>query len=103
MNRRKTTRISVIACATSILFLGANATLAGEVTGNGKDLKDSDGNLNGKSLCAFSGREDTPGDPFFKGLIAQAWGQVPKFIRDTLPGIFHPGVACNPTRPNPPL
>lgn len=97
----KKTRLSFVLLTAWILSIGANAALAGEITGNGKDLKDSDGNLKGKSLCAFSGREDSPGDPFFRGLIAQSWGQIPKSIRDILPPIFHPGEACNPTRPNP--
>jgi hypothetical protein len=81
------------------LSMGANAALAGEITGNGRSLKNPDGTLNGKSMCAFSGREDEPGDPLFKGLIAQSWGQISKSTRDILASIgLHPGQACNPTR-----
>ena len=95
----KKTRLSFVLCAALILGMGANAALAGEITGNGKSLKNDDGTLNGKSACAFSGREDEPGDPLFKGLIAQSWGQIPKAVRDALTAIgLHPGEACNPTR-----
>lgn len=91
-------RVDLLVCAASILCLGANAAVAGEITGNGKSLKNSDGTLNGRSACAFSGREDTPGDPFFRGEIAQSWGQILKAVRDTLPAFLHPGVSCNPQR-----
>jgi hypothetical protein len=95
----KMTRLGLAACATSILCLGANATFAGEITGNGKWIAgDPDAPLNGKSECAFSGREDDPSDPFFRGDIAQSWGQILKAVRDTLPAFLHPGVACNPQR-----
>jgi hypothetical protein len=94
----KMTRLGLVACATSIFCLGANAAFAGEITGNGKSLKNPDGTLNGKSACAFSGREDDPGDPLFRGDIAQSWGQIFKAVRDTLPPFLHPGVACNPQR-----
>ena len=94
----KMTRLCLVACTTSILCLGATAAFAGEITGNGKSLKNPDGTLNGKSACAFSGREDNPGDPLFRGEIAQSWGQITKAVRDTLPAFLHPGVACNPQR-----
>ena len=95
---KKMTRLGLVACATSILCLGANAAYAGEITGNGKSLKNADGTLNGKSACAFSGREDDPSDPLFRGDIAQSWGQILKAVRDTFPAFMHPGVACNPQR-----
>jgi hypothetical protein len=94
----KITRLGLTVCATSILCLAMNAALAGEITGNGKSLKNPDGTLNGKSVCAFSGREDDPADPLFRGDIAQAWGQILKVIRDTFPAFLHPGVSCNPQR-----
>lgn len=82
----------------------ATAALAGEVTGNGKSLKNDDGTLNGHSECAFSGLNDTfSGDPevpdedgFFR---TQNWGQVGKEGRDFLRSEFgvYPGTACNPT------
>ena len=94
----KMNRFGLVTCATAILCLIANGAFAGEITGNGKSLKNPDGTLNGLSECAFSGREDNPGDPLFRGDIAQSWGQIFKAIRDTLPAFLHPGVACNPQR-----
>jgi hypothetical protein len=86
----------ILVCAVSILVVGANAALAGEITGNGKSLKNPDGTLNGRSACAFSGQED---DPSETGLIAQSWGQIEKAVRDFLATIgLHPGEACNPTK-----
>ena len=104
MNSRftKKIRLGFVVCATFILSVGANASLAGEITGNGKSLKNADGLLNGRSACAFSGLNDSySGDPtipdedgFFR---TQAWGQLPKDIRDFLTSIgMDPGVACNP-------
>lgn len=86
-----------------VVALGASAALAGEITGNGKSLKNEDGTLNGRSECAFSGLNDTySGDPdvpdedgFFR---TQSWGQIPKEVRDFLATIgLHPGDACNPS------
>jgi hypothetical protein len=94
----KSTRLGLVACAASILCLGASVAFAGEITGNGKSLKNPDGTLNGKSVCAFSGREDDPADTLFRGDIAQSWGQILKAIRDTFPAFLHPGVSCNPQR-----
>ena len=83
------------------LFIGSNAALAGEITGNGKWIAGSpDAPLKGKSDCAYSGQQDDPvGDAgFFKGDRTQSWGQIPKDVRDffTLIGM-NPGVACNPS------
>lgn len=81
--------------------IGTNAAIAGEITGNGKWIAGSpDAPLNGKSECAYSGRQDDPGEPPFKGLIAQSWGQIPKAIRDIITALGgSPGTACNPTKP----
>jgi hypothetical protein len=97
MNRSKKTRLSVAACAASFLCLAASAAVAGEITGNGKSLKNPDGTLNGRSACAFSGRQDNfaEDEGFFRHMLTQSWGQVFKDIRAMLPG---PGVSCNPTR-----
>lgn len=95
---KKLNGLGLAACTASILCLCASAAFAGEITGNGKILKNPDGTLNGKSACAFSGREDDPSDPLFKGDIAQSWGQIAKALRDTFPAFLHPGIACNPTR-----
>ena len=97
MHRSKITRLSVAACAASLLGLAAGAAAAGEITGNGKSLKNADGTLNGRSACAFSGRQDNfaADEGLFKHMLTQSWGQVFKDLKSVLP---HPGVACNPTR-----
>ena len=95
-------RLAIIAATALTLTVGANAALAGEVTGNGKSLKNSDGSLNGKSICAYSGLNDTySGDPdvpdrqgFFR---TQNWGQLSLAARAFLASIGdHPGDACRP-------
>ncbi|MDH3511139.1 MAG: hypothetical protein OER85_09845 [Gammaproteobacteria bacterium] len=99
----KNIQLALVLCTACILSIGASVALAGEITGNGKSLKNSDGTLNGKSICAFSGLNDTyTGDPtepdedgFFR---TQAWGQLPKDVRDFLISIGeYPAVACNPS------
>jgi hypothetical protein len=57
--RGKAKIISAAATA-AFMVLGASAAHAGEITGNGKSLKNPDGTLNGNSLCAYSGINDTP-------------------------------------------
>ncbi|MGB5246533.1 MAG: hypothetical protein WBN34_08280, partial [Woeseia sp.] len=90
--------LGLVACATAFVLVGANTAFAGEITGNGKSLKNDDGTLNGKSECAWSGREDEPGDPLFKGLIAQSWGQLTAEWKEILTAAgLHPGTACNPS------
>jgi len=87
--------------ATAILALGLSGTaFAGEITGNGKWIAGSEeAPLHGKSACAYSGREDDPTDPIFKGTMAQAWGLISKSTRDFLASIgMHPGDACNPRK-----
>lgn len=51
---------SAAALALALAFTAISPAAAGEITGNGKSLKNPDGTLNGNSLCAFSGRNDTP-------------------------------------------
>lgn len=99
MNSQSTKKILMgLVCAALLLFVLAPGTYAGEITGNGKWIAGSpDAPLNGKSECAFSGRED---DPFgVKGMLAQSWGQIPKGVRDFLTSIgLNPGIACNPVK-----
>ena len=86
---------------TVIMAIGLSSTsVAGEITGNGKWIAGSEeAPLKGKSECAYSGREDEPDDPLFKGTIAQAWGLISKSTRDFLASVgAHPGDACNPTK-----
>ncbi len=98
-------------CAAAFAVAGftglPSAAFAGEVTGNGKSLKQEDGSLHGRSACAFSGQEDgqflEPGDPEYSEAHAQSWGQIPKAVRDQIAGFgFHPGSACNPNVGPPP-
>lgn len=99
---RRSLLVAVLS-ALLVMAMGVGAAFAGEVTGTGKSLKNEDGTLNGKSVCAFSGLNDTySGDPdvpdhdgFFR---TQSWGQLDKATRDFLTTIgLHPGTACNPT------
>ena len=86
---------------TVFLAVGLSSTaVAGEITGNGKWIAGSEeAPLKGKSECAYSGREDDPDDPFFKGTMAQAWGLIAKSTRDFLTTVgAHPGDACNPAK-----
>ena len=84
--------------------LGANVAFAGEITGNGKSLKQDDGTLHGRSICAFSGLNDAysgdPNVPDEDGFTrTQNWGQVSKDGKVFLTSIgSNPGVACNPTK-----
>jgi hypothetical protein len=94
------------------MTLGANAALAGEVTGSGANADQNQG----KSWCSFSGLNDVPGNPLDlditgpgtaypdgPGGISQSFGQDVKLGADPHEG--NPGVACNPSRtflpPNP--
>lgn len=86
----------------AVAALGTGAANAGEVTGNGKDLKDSDGHLKGASICAFSGLNDTySGDPEVpdeEGFTrTQNWGQLSPEMKALFTSFgFHPGQACKP-------
>ena len=110
MARQLLTRLGIAAAVAAMtLSLGASAVFAGEITGNGKVLKQADGTLHGQSECAFSGQEDlqfldengdTLAEPT-RGVPghAQSWGQIPKEFRDFLTALgLNPGIACNPTR-----
>ena len=99
----KRSLLVAVLAALMVTAIGASAAFAGEITGNGKSLKNDDGTLNGHSACAFSGLNDTfTGDPevpdadgFFR---TQSWGQIPKELRDFVGTVgLHPGDACNPT------
>jgi len=111
MAKRRTTRFGVaVSAAALVLSLSASVALGGEITGNGKSLKNADGTLNGRSHCAYSGQEDLqfadPANPT-KGVPAhsQSWGQINfggmtrQETRAFLTSIgSNPGIACNPTK-----
>ncbi|MDO7868785.1 hypothetical protein [Nocardioides jiangxiensis] len=88
--------------AVALVTLGATAAHAGEITGNGKSLKQPDGSLHGASICAFSGLNDAySGDPtvpdedgFYR---TQNWGQIPAEGKAFLTSIgLNPGNSCKP-------
>lgn len=102
----------------AVAFAGISPAVAGEITGNGTSLKNPDGTLNGASLCAYSGINDTPNGLFLPigpggslvmvdpGGDVQSFGyfysQFDDFIQDpsdpdTRSGFAFPGVGCNPT------
>jgi hypothetical protein len=87
--------LAVAACAAAVAGLSAGPALAGEITGNGR-LKE----VNGKSECAFSGRNDgyflPTTDPNYEPERVQSYGQLVKAgLKPFLPS---PGVACNPSK-----
>jgi hypothetical protein len=103
MHLNSNKNLLLVASAAWMLAVGAGTSWAGEITGNGKSLKNADGTLNGKSICAFSGLNDTySGDPsvpdedgFF---LTQNWGQLSKAVKDFLRSIgAGPGTSCNPS------
>ena len=53
-------RGSAAVLALAVAFAGISPAVAGEITGEGTSLKNPDGTLNGASLCAYSGINDTP-------------------------------------------
>jgi hypothetical protein len=96
---------AVAACATALMGVGASAAFAGEITGNGKWIAGSEAApLNGKSECAYSGRNDNSvlGNPLpdEDGFTrTQSWGQVGQEGRAFLTSIgLNPGIACNPQK-----
>ena len=46
--------------ALAVTLAASSPAAAGEITGNGTSLKNPDNTLNGNSLCAYSGLNDTP-------------------------------------------
>ncbi len=94
--------IGAALCAATILGAGSSPALAGEITGNGKSLQIAPHTLHGKSICAFSGLNDTysgdPAVPDEDGFTrTQSWGQLPKAEKDFLTSIgVSPGSTCKP-------
>lgn len=78
-----------LACAITLLSVGAGAVAAGEITGNGKSLQP----LHANSECAFSGLDDADNDGFVK---TQNWGQLGTDGRAFLTSIgVTPAAMCN--------
>jgi hypothetical protein len=89
---RKKFLLAVTVCTVAFGGLGANAVLAGEITGTGRTLEP----LHANSICAYSGLNDDPtginpenGPPG----RTQSYGQDVKLgLFD--PRVFGPGDAC---------
>lgn len=96
MASRRTRFAASLSVAALALSLTGGAVFAGEITGNGKSLKQDDGSLHGRSLCAFSGQNDEFHELGPEYPRVQSWGQIPKAVRDSFPDFLHPGMACNP-------
>ena len=97
MTKKRKARLVLVATAAAALSLGSVGAFAGEITGNGKDLKP----LKGRSACAFSGRQDDAAadEGLFKNVQVQSWGQLFKPLKELFTEIgLHPGQACNPNR-----
>jgi hypothetical protein len=76
--------------AAALIAIAAGPAAAGEITGNGKPAQ---GASHANSICAFSGQNDTPDDPFPEGGRVQNYGQL---VRVGLKGeVPSPGDACN--------
>jgi hypothetical protein len=98
--------IAGTAVAMLMLFGGAGAAFAGEVTGSGKGGPNGDGvpgattvrgnSIRANSICAYSGLADGgEGEPAGPG-NTQNWGSIPKAVRDVIATQGeHPGDACN--------
>jgi hypothetical protein len=103
--------------ALAVACAAASPAVAGEITGNGTSLKESDGTLHGNSLCAYSGINDTPNGlilPIGPGgslVVVDPGGDIQSFgyfysqfdfvgdPRDpaTRSGFAFPSVGCNPS------
>jgi hypothetical protein len=79
--------------AAAFTFAGISAASAGEVNGNGDPIPATD---HARSICAFSGQNDTPNDPVEGGRV-QSFGQIVRFtgIAPFKGSPEHPGNACN--------
>ena len=82
--------ILVPAVAGALVLVGVSSASAGEITGNGKPAQ---GATHANSICAYSGQNDTPNDPFPEGGRVQSYGQLVRVgLKDAVPA---PGFACN--------
>ena len=99
-------KAKIIHAATAAFMLfGASAAQAGEITGNGEVF-----DVNGRSICAYSGLNDTPegdlpnGDPGGQvqsyGYLVGQWDFIDPQDWDPNgnPPQRIPGFACNPNR-----
>jgi hypothetical protein len=101
----KTRLLVVTAGVAAAVAVGAGSASAGEITGGGKWIAGSEtAPLNGKSECAYSGRNDNSvlGNPVpdRDGFTrTQSWGQAGQEGRAFLTSIgLNPAIACNPSK-----
>jgi hypothetical protein len=87
----KVRRILVASVGTAALVaMGSGPALGGEITGSGKPTPAP---ANTNSICAFSGLNDSPSDPFPEGGRVQSYGQIVRLgLKSVAPS---PGVGCN--------
>ena len=88
----KRSLLAVAFSAATLVGLTANAALAGEVTGNGKDTQ---GPAHANSICVFSGQNDDPTGTQGEGPggRTQSYGQDVR-AGSIDPRQFNPGDAC---------
>ena len=95
----KRSLLVVVLAVLMVMAMGASAALAGEVNGNGDPTAAVE---NANSICAFSGLNDFPDDPFPDDGRTQSYGQLVK-KGVVPPKFFNPGDACrggsNPHNP----
>ncbi len=96
---RISTTVFGTASAGVALVLAAGSATAREVTGNGKPTQ---GPAHANSICAFSGQNDSPTDPFPEGGRTQNFGQLVRQGVIQPSNGFSPGDACNPHAAPPP-
>ena len=89
------------------LVAAATPAAAGEITGNDKDI-----NMHSRSICAFSGQNDTPNGQFepghpeydpggraqSPGYFGGYWDLWDMDELDPHEDFLNPGFACNPNR-----
>jgi len=102
---------SFILCVLSAVTMAASPAVAGEISGKGRDLP-----VNGRSVCDFSGRNDTPDGLWLPigpgGALVQVdlGGNVQSYGASKKSGFIgspsdpdnraagFPGASCNPNR-----
>lgn len=74
----------------ALMAMGSGPAFAGEITGTGQPTQ---GPAHTSSICAFSGLNDSPNDPFPEGGRVQSYGQLVRAgLKSAAPS---PSVGCN--------
>jgi len=71
---RVKTLFAVAVCTAALAAVGGGPAFAGEVKGHGNGDTAAPDHAN--SICAFSGQNDNPSDPFPEGGRTQSFGQI---------------------------